>query len=109
MAIEIYSPDDFILGPDPVVTAIGHFSGGIDSPRLTPLMIDANTGAFKVWDGTVGKAVGLTATAVSTGSSTSDQSYYKSGSFRSTAINWGTVTDTNKQKSAFAGTPISVG
>lgn len=109
MTIETYSPEDFILGPDPVVTAIGHFSGGIEAPRLTPLMVDTNTGAFKIWDGSVGKAVGLTATAVNTGASTSDQSYYKSGSFRSAAINWGAVTDTNKQKSAFAGTPISVG
>ncbi|EKE2597381.1 TPA: head decoration protein [Salmonella enterica] len=109
MTVETYSPDDFILGPDLVVTAIGHFSGGVDAPRLTPVMVDANTGAFKVWDGTVNKAVGLTATAVKTGSSSADASYYKSGSFRSSAINWGTVTDTSKQKSAFAGTPISVG
>ncbi|HCM1942202.1 TPA: head decoration protein [Salmonella enterica subsp. salamae serovar 30:g,m,s:e,n,x] len=109
MTTEIYDPDDFILGPDHVVTAVGHFSGGIEAPRLTPLMVDANTGAFKIWDGSVGKAVGLTATSVNTGASTSDQSYYKSGSFRTTAINWGTVTDTSKQKSAFAGTPISIG
>ncbi|ECG7135600.1 head decoration protein [Salmonella enterica subsp. enterica serovar Uppsala] len=109
MTTETYSPDDFILGPDLVVTAIGHFSGGINTPRLTPVMVDATTGVFKVWDGTIGKAVGLTASAVNTGSSTADLSYYKCGSFRSSAINWGTVTDTCKQKAAFAGTPISIG
>ncbi|EBU7766754.1 head protein [Salmonella enterica subsp. enterica serovar Rovaniemi] len=109
MTTETYSPDDFILGPDLVVTAVGHFTSGIDAPRLTPLMIDATYGTFKVWDGSVGKAVGLTATALKTGSNTVDASYYKAGSFRSSAINWGTVTDSSKQKSAFAGTPISVG
>ncbi|EAC1376998.1 TPA: head decoration protein [Escherichia coli] len=109
MTTETYSPDDFILGPDLVVTTVGHFQGGINVPRLTPVMVDATAGTFKVWDGSVGKAVGLTATAINTGSSTADCSYYKSGSFRYTAINWGTVTDVAKRKSAFAGTPISVG
>ncbi|ECG8601140.1 head decoration protein [Salmonella enterica subsp. salamae] len=109
MTIETYDPDDFILGPDLVVTAVGHFAASIDAPRLTPLMIDSSLGTFKVWDGSVGKAVGLTATAVKTGSSTVDLSYYKAGSFRYTAINWGSVSDTSKRKSAFAGTPISVG
>ncbi|WP_262233965.1 head decoration protein, partial [Escherichia coli] len=87
---ETYSPDDFILGPDLVVTTVGHFQGGINVPRLTPIMLDATVGTFKVWDGSVGKAIGLTATAVNTGSSSADCSYYKSGSFRYTAINWGT-------------------
>ena len=72
-------------------------------------MLDATVGTFKVWDGSVGKAIGLTATAVNTGSSSAGLPYYKSGSFRYTAINWVTVTDVAKRKSAFAGTPISVG
>ncbi|WP_225221264.1 head decoration protein [Escherichia whittamii] len=109
MTTETYSPDDFILGPDLVVTAVGHFAASIDVPRLTPIMVDSSIGTFKVWDGSVGKAVGLTATPVKTGASTADLSYYKAGSFRYTAINWGTVTDSSKRKSAFAGTPISVG
>ncbi|ECA8972934.1 head decoration protein [Salmonella enterica subsp. enterica serovar Omuna] len=109
MTTETYSPDDFILGPDLVVTAVGHFAASVDVPRLTPIMVDSTYGTFKAWDGSVGKAVGLTASAVKTGSGTTDASYYKSGSFRSSAINWGTVTDSSKRKSAFAGTPISVG
>ncbi|MGX9703735.1 hypothetical protein ACWY3K_14335 [Escherichia coli] len=64
MTTETYSPDDFILGPDLVVTTVGHFQGGINVPRLTPIMLDATVGTFKVWDGSVGKAIGLTATAV---------------------------------------------
>lgn len=68
MTTETYSPDDFILGPDLVVTTVGHFQGGINVPRLTPIMLDATVGTFKVWDGSVGKAIGLTATAVNTGS-----------------------------------------
>ena len=86
MTTETYSPDDFILGPDLVVTTVGHFQGGINVPRLTPIMLDATVGTFKVWDGSVGKAIGLTATAVNTGSSSADCSYYKSGSFRYTQI-----------------------
>ena len=30
MTTETYSPDDFILGPDLVVTTVGHFQGGIN-------------------------------------------------------------------------------
>lgn len=33
MTTETYSPDDFILGPDLVVTTVGHFQGGINVPR----------------------------------------------------------------------------
>ena len=55
MTTETYSPDDFILGPDLVVTTVGHFQGGINVPRLTPIMLDATVGTFKVWDGSVGK------------------------------------------------------
>mgnify|MGYP000467719796 CR=1 FL=1 len=108
MTTETYSPDDFILGPDLVVTTVGHFQGGINVPRLTPIMLDATVGTFKVWDA---QSVSYWphCTAVNTGSSSADCSYYKSGSFRYTAINWGTVTDVAKRKSAFAGTPISVG
>ncbi|EPF5517728.1 hypothetical protein ACSS9N_000197 [Escherichia coli] len=51
MTTETYSPDDFILGPDLVVTTVGHFQGGINVPRLTPIMLDATVGTFKVWDG----------------------------------------------------------
>lgn len=109
MTTETYTPDDFILGPDLAVTAIGTIGSGITAERLTPLMLDATTGIFKIWDGTPGTAVGLTAFAIAKSTSTTDAAYYKSGSFRSTAINWGGVSDTVKRKSAFAGTPISVG
>jgi len=109
MTTETYSPDDFILGPDLAVTAIGTIASGVTAERLTPLMLDATAGTFKVWDGTPGKAVGLTAFAVATGASAADAAYYKSGSFRSSSISWGEVKDAVKQKSAFAGTPISVG
>lgn len=114
--IETFEPDDFILGPDQPVTAVGTMLSGKTAPRLTPVMLDPTDGYFLPWDGTDGKAVGLTAFDVDATSGNTPFSYYAKGSYRSTSVNWPQVagttprnlTDEEKQ-AAFAGTAISVG
>lgn len=115
--IENFEPDDFILGPDQPVTAVGTLKSGTTVTRLTPVAIDSDDPSlFVVWDGYTDAALGLAAFDL-TASSDTEFSYYAKGSFRSSAIPWpqiptGTtprdMTEAEKQ-AAFAGTAISVG
>lgn len=114
--IETFEPDDFILGPDMPVSVVGTMLSGNKAERLTPVMLDPTDGYFLPWDGTSGKALGLTAFAVDASGGNTGFSYYAKGSFRSSSINWPQIageaprdlTEQEKQ-SAFAGTAVSVG
>lgn len=114
--IETFEPDDFILGPDQPVSVVGTMVSGHNVPRLTPVMVDPTNGYFLPWDGTAGKAMGLTAFAVDSTGGNTGFSYYAKGSYRSTSINWPQVagdvprdlTEQEKQ-AAFVGTAVSVG
>ena len=113
--IETFEPDDFILGPDQQITAIGTLKAGTAVTRLAPVMTD-DTGLFVPWDGSAGTAVGLAAFDLAAADDMGF-SYYAKGSFRSSSIPWPKITvdtttrdmtDSEKQ-AAFAGTAISVG
>jgi len=114
--VEILEPDDFILGPDKPLTAVGTMLADKVVSRLEPVMIDPTNGYFLPWDGTEGNAVGLAAFDIDTTGANKGFSYYAKGSFRSTSIPWPQIdgdpardmTDQEKQ-AAFAGTAISVG
>lgn len=54
MTTETYGPDD-LFWPDLAVTTVGHFQEVDQRTRLTPIMLDATVGTFKVWDGSVVK------------------------------------------------------
>lgn len=109
--VQIYEPDDFILGPDAPVSATGMLIGGQKIARLTPLVVDSTAKSFKAWDGTTGSPVALSCFAEDSSVGALPFSYYHKGQFRATAIAWpaGMAGNTTAQQSAFAGTAISVG
>lgn len=114
--VETFEPDDFILGPDQPVTAVGTMLADNIAPRLTPVMTDPTNGYFLPWDGGEGKAVGLTALDVDSTGANKGFSYYAKGSYRSGAIKWPQITgDTprdmtdQEKQAAFVGTAITVG
>lgn len=109
---EEYIPDDFILGPDLVVSTRGTLAQGEDMLRLTPVMVGSSGSSddeFVQWDGSAGAAVGLTCLAVASVTGPQVFSYYSKGSFRSTAINWPADLSDEQKQAAFAGTAISIG
>lgn len=105
MTTETCQPDDFFVGPD-VTTTTGIMAAGVNTSKFTPVMVDVTAGTFKVWDGTPGKAVGITAMAVNATAGQIEFSYYNRGTFRAVYLNWSA--DTVKRKAAFAGTPVSI-
>lgn len=114
--VETMNPDDFILGPDKPITAVGTILAGNVVSRLTPVMLDPTGGYFLPWDGTDGKAVGLAAFYVDASGGNTGFSYYAKGSFRSSAIPWPQIAGTpardmteQEKQTAFVGTAISVG
>lgn len=116
--VQIFEHDDFILGPDLPVSTTGFLSAAMKAERLTPLMVEAD-GTLAVWDGTQGKAIGLTAMAMDAAAGDA-VSYYIRGGFRAGAVAWPQVAGaaegdpardlTDAEKStAFAGTAIHLG
>ncbi|WP_234262264.1 head decoration protein [Klebsiella aerogenes] len=107
-----YTPDDFILGPDLVVSTHGTLAQGQELKRLTPVMIGSSGSSddeFVAWDGSAGTAVGITCLAESSLLAPKVFSYYSKGSFRSTSINWPADLSDAQKQTAFAGTAVSIG
>jgi len=105
MTTESRQPDDFFVSPE-ITTTTGIMASGVNTAKYTPVMIDATAGTFKVWDGSPGKAVGITAMAVNASGGQLEFSYYNRGTFRASYLNWSA--DATKRKAAFAGTAIDI-
>ncbi len=109
-----YTPDDFIAGDEPLRTGLATVAAGQTFERLTPLMLQQDSGGGEdtsllvVWDGTPGAAVAMSAKAVEALAADTAVPFYKTGCFRTSFVQWPDgVSDTQKQ-AAFLGSPISV-
>jgi len=123
--VQIFVHDDFILGPDLPVSTTGILSADMNAERLTPLMVSAD-GTLAAWDGTQGRAIGLTATAIAAVAG-DVVSYYIKGGFRASQVAWPKMTQSDggadggeakaserelteaEKSTAFAGTAIHLG
>lgn len=93
---------------DPAFTATGRGELTAATPAMTPLMLDASSGKLTVWDGTsAGGAAGIL--AISADQSSSQLTFYKSGTFRYEDVQWpsGAASEV-KKRNAFAGSSISI-
>lgn len=101
---DFYQPQG---GSDPAHTALGASGISAATPAMTPLMLDAATGALVVWDGAkAGTAIGVLALALA-GTET-QLTYFKTGTFRREDLKWPQGVDAVRLLNAFAGTAVSV-
>lgn len=114
MEKQVYIPDDFIAGSEPLVTARGIVAAGQTFPRLTPLMLKKTAEGVKEtllvkWDGTPGDAIGVSSGGVNAPAEDTLISYYKAGCLRISALHWpDSVTTSAAKYSAFMGCSLSV-
>ncbi|MBL5914889.1 head decoration protein [Enterobacter asburiae] len=81
------------------------FSGPVAA--LTPLMVEASSGAMVAWDGqNAGQAAAVL--ALDHDGVSSRATVYKTGTFDIDAVLWPDAADTVKKLNAFAGSAISV-
>ncbi|UMR98617.1 head decoration protein [Escherichia coli] len=93
-------------GNDPAYTATGCSGITEATPALTPLMLDETSGKLVVWDGQkAGTAVGILVLALA-GTETT-LTYYKSGTFATTALCWPEGVADPVKAGAFVGSAIS--
>ena len=101
---------ELMAGTEALVSTLGIFSAGNGViPALTPLMLDATTGALVVWDGAhAGQAGYVSAFEVDTARQTQAQ-VYKAGVLNVDALQWPeSVTTLPAKVAAFIGSGISV-
>lgn len=101
---------ELVAGTEALVSTLGIFAGGQGViPELTPLMLDATSGALVVWDGAhPGQAVYVSAITVNTASQAQAQ-VYKAGVLNVDALNWPeNITTLSAKVAAFVGSGISV-
>ncbi|EOD5420373.1 head decoration protein [Vibrio parahaemolyticus] len=109
-----YTPDDFLAGNEPLKTGRAFVAAGQTFARLTPLMLQQDSGAGEdtsvlvAWDGTPGLAVAVSAKAVEALAADTLVPYYKTGCFRLGFVQWPAGLTEAEQRAAFIGTPISV-
>ncbi|HEO9810820.1 TPA: head decoration protein [Klebsiella variicola] len=104
---EVRDDKRIFAGSDPAYTAIVVVAFGGPVPALTPLMVDATSGALVEWDGQhAGQAVSLL--ALDHDGMSSRATVYKTGTFDFSSVLWPDAEDAFKNQNAFAGTAISV-
>lgn len=112
-AVEEHGDARVFAGSDKAHTAIGSAAITVATPALTPLMIEAAaegetaTGALVPWDGTTAcAAVGVLALDHDGVATTC--TYYKTGTFDTSALIWPVDVDEALKQNAFLGTAISI-
>lgn len=93
-------------GHDPAHTATGISGLTAETPALTPLMLDEDTGKLVVWDGeNAGTAVGVLTLSVA--GTESLLTYWKTGTFATESLVWPDGVDAVKKANAFVGSALS--
>lgn len=109
MEQDTYIPDDFSGSSKPIYSTQVVIKGDQTFERFTPLMRDSTKPeTFVKWDGSVGKALYLSAGKFAAPGTDTIAPVYEQFGIRASAVKWPDGLSDAQKISAFAGTPISV-